>query len=155
MWISGFSRTIKKLTPRLFEIVLSLFTNKQANRMVAKNIMLITGPDLRHRYYINHLNYNFKLAGVLIEPTDYPQVSPQTAGERSAWDWFFSRRQSRELKAFSGSENLAPQNIIRLLYVYVSTHTYWRVHGAISNGSSYDLAMTLKCAHAFIDETAL
>jgi len=78
--------------------------------MVAKNIMLITGPDLRHRYYINHLNYNFKLAGVLIEPTDYPQVSPQTAGERSAWDWFFSRRQSCELKAFAGSENLAPQN---------------------------------------------
>ena len=78
--------------------------------MVTKNIILITGPELRHRYYINHLNYNFKLAGIVIEPTDYQEDSPKTTEERSAWDWFFIRRQRHELKTFAESENLPPKN---------------------------------------------
>lgn len=78
--------------------------------MVSEKILLITGDGPRHRYFINHLNFNFNLAGIIIEPSDYPAPPSKTPEEESAWDWYFSRRRTHELKAFSESESLPPKN---------------------------------------------
>lgn len=78
--------------------------------MVPEKILLITGDGPRHRYYINHLNCNFNLAGIIIEPSDYPAPPSKTPEEESAWNWYFSRRRTHELKTFSDSENLPPKN---------------------------------------------
>lgn len=78
--------------------------------MVSEKILLITGDGPRHRYFINHLNFNFNLAGIIIEPSDYPEPASKTPEEQSAWDWYFSRRRSHELKTFGKSENLPPKN---------------------------------------------
>lgn len=78
--------------------------------MVSEKILLITGDDPRHRYFINHLNFNFNLAGIILEPSDYPEPPSNTPEEESAWKWYFSRRRTHELKTFGKSDNLPPKN---------------------------------------------
>ncbi|MGV7222449.1 MAG: formyl transferase [Nitrospinales bacterium] len=78
--------------------------------MASKKILLITGPDQRHQYYINHLNHNFDIAGIIIENSNYPVVASHNSKEQLAWDWFFTRRKDYEKKHFKNSEKLYRQN---------------------------------------------
>ena len=78
--------------------------------MTSKNILLITGPDQRHQYYINHLNNNFDIAGIIIENSNYPDEVSPILEEQLAWDWFFTRRNEYEAKHFKDSKKLQPRN---------------------------------------------
>jgi methionyl-tRNA formyltransferase len=78
--------------------------------MTSNKILLITGPDLRHQYYINHLNHNFDIAGIIIENSNYPEIVSTIPEEQSAWNWFFTRRKEYETKHFKDSEKLYGQN---------------------------------------------
>ena len=78
--------------------------------MASNKIILITGPDQRHRYYINHLNHNFHIAGIIIEESKYPADSNHNPEEQLAWDWYFDRRKKYEAKTFCGSEKLSRKN---------------------------------------------
>jgi methionyl-tRNA formyltransferase len=79
--------------------------------MASNKILLITGPDQRHQYYINHLSNNFKISGIIIEKSNYPDESTNNPEEQLAWNWFFTRREEYETKAFKDSEKLSRQNI--------------------------------------------
>lgn len=68
------------------------------------NILVITGEDLRHQYFVNQLNARFPLAAVLTEAMFYPEPDARSDEEKNAWDWFFARRKNFEDQAFG------PQN---------------------------------------------
>ncbi len=70
-------------------------------------ILVITGEDLRHQYFVNQLNARFPLVGVMMEAADYPEPTAQSAEEKMAWNWFFDRRNTFEEQAF-GPENRTP-----------------------------------------------
>ena len=78
--------------------------------MTAKKILLITGPDQRHKYYINYLNHNFDIAGIIIEKLNYPNDSSSFPEGQLAWDWYFARRMEYETEAFSDSKKLSRKN---------------------------------------------
>ncbi len=84
--------------------------NLSIELMATDKILLITGNDLRHRYFVNHLNHHFPLTGVFIEHLQYPEPPPMSEPEREAWEWFFQRRDAFEQQVFGPSENLKPQN---------------------------------------------
>ena len=69
-----------------------------ANSKQARNqdIIVITGQDLRHQYFIKKLNARFKIAAVIIEPSDYPLPPLITEEDTQVWNWFFERRQAFE-----------------------------------------------------------
>ncbi len=66
-----------------------------------ENILVITGEDLRHQYFVNQLNAHFPLAAVLTETAAYPTPPPGSAEEKNAWDWFFTRRKDYESRVFA------------------------------------------------------
>lgn len=72
-----------------------------------KNVLVITGEDLRHQYFVNQLNARFPLSAVLTEAATYPKPAPHSEEEKKAWDWFFARRKNFEDQAF-GSANRNP-----------------------------------------------
>jgi folate-dependent phosphoribosylglycinamide formyltransferase PurN len=67
-------------------------------------ILIITGEDVRHQYFVNRLNGRFPLSAVLLETSVYPEPIAHSGEEKNAWDWFFTRRKIFEDKAF-GPEN--------------------------------------------------
>ena len=78
--------------------------------MTEKKILLITGPDQRHKFYINHLNHHFNIAGIIIEKSNYPNDSTSFPEGQLAWDWFFARRKKYETETFSDSGKLPRKN---------------------------------------------
>lgn len=66
-----------------------------------EKILVITGEDLRHQYFVNQLNAHFQIAAVLTETTAYPSPAWDSEEEKKAWDWFFTRRLKYESKAFA------------------------------------------------------
>ncbi len=73
-------------------------------------IAIITGPDLRHQFFISQLNSHFPLSAVFIENTIYPDPPQLSNEEKAAWEWFFMRRANYEKKWFSHKLKNAPQN---------------------------------------------
>ncbi len=67
-------------------------------------IVLITGPDLRHRYFVNRLNREFPIECVFIEEVTYPNFTAGSPKHREAWEWFFRRRIEYEKNTFANSE---------------------------------------------------
>jgi methionyl-tRNA formyltransferase len=65
-----------------------------------EKILVITGQDLRHQYFVNQLNAQFPLVAVLTEATGYPSPPAASEEEKKAWDWFFTRRMEYESKVF-------------------------------------------------------
>lgn len=65
------------------------------------NILVITGEDLRHQYFVNQLNAHFPIAAVLTEETAYPSPAWNSEEEKKAWDWFFTRRMEYESRVFA------------------------------------------------------
>ena len=78
--------------------------------MTSNKILLITGPDLRHQYYINHMKHIFDIAGIIIEDSNYPDSPTNNPEEQLGWDWFFTRRREYEVKAYNSSRKLYSQN---------------------------------------------
>ncbi len=75
------------------------------------NIIVLTGYQLRHRYFVSRLNSQFPLAAVGNEKFLYPSPSPACEEEREAWDWFFRQRGEYESGAFGPSDTLPAKNI--------------------------------------------
>jgi len=66
--------------------------------MEPQNILILTGNDYRHQFFIHHLNASFSISGIYLEKSNYPSPNPQSEDESLAWDWFFQRRDHYEKK---------------------------------------------------------
>jgi methionyl-tRNA formyltransferase len=73
-------------------------------------IVLITGPGLNHRYFVNRLNREFPIECIFIEEVTYPNFISDSPRHREAWEWFFRRRKEYEEKNFSDSESWTRKN---------------------------------------------
>lgn len=65
-----------------------------------EKILVITGEDARHQYFVNRLNARFPLSAVLTETCVYPEPIAHSDEEQKAWDCFFARRKIFENKTF-------------------------------------------------------
>ena len=83
----------------------------------SENILVITGEDLRHQYFVNQLNACFPLAAVLTEATAYPEPTARSEEEKKAWDWFFARRKHFEDQAFGPAKWKSPLNLPSLVRI--------------------------------------
>ncbi len=72
----------------------------------SSQILIITGEELRHQYFVNQLNARFPLAAVLTESFDYPEPKAGSEAEKSAWNWFFQRRKKYEELTFAKKNSL-------------------------------------------------
>ncbi|MCH7498640.1 MAG: hypothetical protein IIA63_04690 [Nitrospinae bacterium] len=84
---------------------------------MSPNLVLMTGPDLRHRYFINRLNREFPITCVFIETLSYPEIEPSSPKDQAAWDWFFTRRGEYETQTFADSETWPLKNKPRVIRV--------------------------------------
>ena len=73
-------------------------------------IVLITGPGLNHRYFVNRLNRDFPIEYVLIEEVAYPNFTSNSRKHQEAWEWFSRRRKEYEENSFAGSKLWARKN---------------------------------------------
>ena len=82
-----------------------------------QSIVILTGDDPRHQFFIHHLNAHFSISEVYIEKGDYPSPSPQSEEESIAWDWFFNRRDRYEKKLVLESSRLPSKNNPKTTYL--------------------------------------
>ncbi len=82
-----------------------------------QNIVILTGDDPRHQFFIHQLNRRFSISEIYIEKSDYPSPSPQSEEESIAWDWFFSRRDHSEKELVLESSQLPTKNNPRTTYL--------------------------------------
>jgi methionyl-tRNA formyltransferase len=75
-----------------------------------EKILVITGEDVRHQYFVNRLNALFPLLAVLTETSAYPEPIAHSNEEQKSWDWFFTRRENFEHKAFGSANLIATAN---------------------------------------------
>lgn len=81
------------------------------------DIALITGPDLRHRYFINRLNREFAIQSVFVETVIYPDFTSPSDEDREASEWFFRRRDEYEQDTFAESEYWPRKNEPDFFYI--------------------------------------
>jgi folate-dependent phosphoribosylglycinamide formyltransferase PurN len=82
-----------------------------------QNIVILTGGDPRHQFFIHQLNNRFSISEIYIEKNDYPSPSPQSKEESIAWDWFFNRRDHSEKELILKSSQLPTKNNPRTTYL--------------------------------------
>jgi folate-dependent phosphoribosylglycinamide formyltransferase PurN len=75
-----------------------------------EKILVITGDDVRHQYFVNCLNACFSLSAVLTETSAYPEPIACSDEEQKSWDWFFSRREIYEDKTFGPANWISTLN---------------------------------------------
>ena len=80
-------------------------------------IIILTGSDRRHQFFIHHLNSRFSISEVYIEKSDYPCPSPQSEEESIAWGWFFERRDHYEQELIKESSQQPCKNSPRTTYL--------------------------------------
>ncbi len=68
---------------------------------MARDILILTGDQIRHQWFSQQLSKKFPIRAVFAEAFQYPEPAPGSEQERIAWDWFFSRRQKYEDEHFS------------------------------------------------------
>jgi methionyl-tRNA formyltransferase len=73
-------------------------------------ILVITGEDVRHQYFVNRLNARFPLSAVLTETCVYPEPIAHSDEEQKAWDCFFARRKIFEDKTFGPANRVLTLN---------------------------------------------
>ncbi len=82
--------------------------------MYTQKLVVITGDQLAHNYFINQLRANFNLSAIFIEKNRYPDPTCNSKKEREAWDEFFVnlKKQEEYLFQFSKCNNVLnyPQN---------------------------------------------
>jgi len=76
--------------------------------MTEKKILVITGNQLVHKYFLNQLGLHFKFSAVFFENTQYPDPLFKSNKERVIWDEFFLNRHKTEKS---------------LLQIYKKSHT--------------------------------
>jgi folate-dependent phosphoribosylglycinamide formyltransferase PurN len=64
--------------------------------MAAKKLLVITGDQFAHKYFLHKLNSIFYISSVLIESIQYPDPTFKSREEKETWDNFFSNRQKAE-----------------------------------------------------------
>ena len=96
--IPTLSQTFQKFTKMTLE---------KPNLNGRDNILVITGENLRHQYFVNKLNARFPLSAALAEAMVYPEPTARSNEEKKAWEWFFARRKKFEDQAL-GSTNWVP-----------------------------------------------
>lgn len=79
-------------------------------KSVCEKILVITGEDVRHQYFINRLNARFPISAVLTETCVYPEPIAHSDEEQKAWNWFFSRRKIFEDKTFGTANRVSTLN---------------------------------------------
>ena len=85
--------------------------------MKTQKIIILTGNDTRHQFFIHHLNAKFSISEIYIEKCVYPCPCPQSKEESIAWDWFFQRRDRYEKKLVLESGQLLSKNQPRRTYL--------------------------------------
>ena len=75
-----------------------------------KNIVILTGSDPRHQFFIHQLNTHFSISQVFMEKCDYPSPIPKSEEESIAWNWFFKRRDQSENEMIFKSSQLPRKN---------------------------------------------
>jgi methionyl-tRNA formyltransferase len=78
--------------------------------MESPSIIILTGNDDRHKFFIHHLNANFSISEVYIEEGKYPSPISMSKDESNAWDWFFRRREYYEKRLLSESSLCTAKN---------------------------------------------
>ena len=75
--------------------------------MQNQKLIVITGNQLSHKYFINQLNKHFNLSAVFIEHFEYPIPKFKTEDEEKVWNEFFFLRKKNEdsLLPFSSSNS--------------------------------------------------
>ncbi len=90
-------------------------------------IVLITGPDLNHQYFVNCLSREFPVECVFVEEVTYPDFTSPFKEHQEAWEWFFRRRREYEENHFAPSKLQAPKNLPKSIPIASgqlnSTHT--------------------------------
>ena len=78
--------------------------------MNAPNLLVITGNQLRHRYFVNQLNFHFPLSAVFIEHFGHPEIAFKGNEEKEGWNQFFIGRRKTEEHLLSCPNNISAQN---------------------------------------------
>jgi len=75
--------------------------------MQNQKLIVITGNQLSHKYFINQLNKHFNLSAIFIEHFEYPIPKFKTEDEEKVWNEFFFLRKKNEdsLLPFSSSNS--------------------------------------------------
>ena len=82
-----------------------------------KNIIVMTGKDLRHQYFIKQLNSKFRIAAVVIDTPVYPSPPHASKEEQLAWNWFFDRRQLFEKTTIAPKLSITSKNEPNFYYL--------------------------------------
>ena len=85
--------------------------------MKTQKIIILTGNDTRHQFFIHHLNAKFSISEIYIEKSTYPFPCPQSKEESVAWNWFSQRRDRYEKKLVLDSGQLLSKNKPRMIYL--------------------------------------
>jgi methionyl-tRNA formyltransferase len=83
--------------------------------MMPEKIIILTGNDYCHQYFIDHLNANFSISEIYKEAGNFPCPSPHSKEESLAWDWFFKSRNEYENKLINNSGKLTAKNKPRII----------------------------------------
>ena len=82
-----------------------------------KKIVVLIGDDLRHQYFLFHLNSKHSISAVFIEKSEYPQPIAETDNEKKAWTWFFERRKTAEHETITPTLNIKTLNSPDIFHV--------------------------------------
>ena len=74
--------------------------------MNTPNLLVITGNQLRHRYFVNQLNFHFPLSAVFIEHFEHPETAFKKSEEKEGWNQFFIGRRKTEEYLLSCPDNI-------------------------------------------------
>ena len=64
--------------------------------MTQKNLLVITGNHLVHKYFLNQIGLHFKFSAVFFESIQYPDPLFKSNKEKVVWDEFFLSRHKTE-----------------------------------------------------------
>ena len=78
--------------------------------MNTPNLLVITGNQLRHQYFVNQLNFHFPLSAVCIENFEHPETVFKGNEEKEGWNQFFIDRRKTEEHLLSCPNNTPAQN---------------------------------------------
>ena len=83
--------------------------------MTSQKLLVITGNQLTHKYFLNQLGSQFELSAVIIENVQYPDPPFNSDEERKTWDEFFLIRDKTEKSLLQVYENNLFQKIRKYL----------------------------------------
>ena len=113
--------------------------------MTSQKLLVITGNQLTHKYFLNQLGSQFELSAVIIENVQYPDPPFNSDEERKTWDEFFLIRDKTEKSLLHGYDNNISQcyetmdsieKDLDSLFPNAKTRKQNRKHRADPNGKS-------------------